>query len=34
MFATIERHKDRVNPDHILPRDRWRPDVEAAARID
>ena len=34
MFATIGRHKDRVNPDHILPRDRWRPGVEAAARLD
>src|SRR5262245_45787043 len=29
MFATIERHRDRVIPDHILPRDRWRPGVEA-----
>jgi UDP-sulfoquinovose synthase len=25
MFAVIERFKDRVIPDHILPRDRWRP---------
>jgi UDP-sulfoquinovose synthase len=25
MFATIERFKDRVIDDHILPRDRWRP---------
>jgi UDP-sulfoquinovose synthase len=25
MFATIERYKDRVIADHILPRDRWRP---------
>jgi UDP-sulfoquinovose synthase len=25
MFATIERFKDRVIADHILPRDRWRP---------
>jgi UDP-sulfoquinovose synthase len=25
MFATIERFKDRVIVDHILPRDRWRP---------
>ena len=24
MFATIERFADRVLPDHILPRDRWR----------
>jgi UDP-sulfoquinovose synthase len=24
MFAAIERHKDRVIPDHILPRTRWR----------
>ena len=30
MFATIERHKDRVIRDHILPRDRWRPAVGAA----
>jgi UDP-sulfoquinovose synthase len=30
MFAAIERHKDRVIRDHILPRDRWRPAVEAA----
>ena len=29
MFATIERHRDRVITDHILPRDRWRPGVEA-----
>ena len=29
MFATIERHKDRVITDHILPRDRWRPGVGA-----
>jgi UDP-sulfoquinovose synthase len=26
MFATIERFKDRVLVDHILPRDRWRPE--------
>ena len=25
MFATIERFRDRVILDHILPRDRWRP---------
>ena len=25
MFSVIGRFKDRVNPDHILPRDRWRP---------
>jgi UDP-sulfoquinovose synthase len=25
MFASIERHRDRVIADHILPRDRWRP---------
>ncbi len=25
MFATIERFTQRVIPDHILPRDRWRP---------
>jgi UDP-sulfoquinovose synthase len=30
MFAEIERHRDRVIPDHILPQDRWRPAVEAA----
>jgi UDP-sulfoquinovose synthase len=27
MFATIERFTGRVIPDHILPRDRWRPDA-------
>jgi UDP-sulfoquinovose synthase len=26
MFSTIERFKDRVIADHILPRDLWRPD--------
>jgi UDP-sulfoquinovose synthase len=25
VFATIERFRDRVVADHILPRDRWRP---------
>jgi UDP-sulfoquinovose synthase len=25
MFSTIERFRDRVIDDHILPRDRWRP---------
>jgi len=25
MFSVISRFKDRVIPDHILPRDRWRP---------
>ena len=25
MFSTIERFKDRVIAEHILPRDRWRP---------
>jgi len=29
MFAAIERHKDRVILDHILPRDHWRPGVGA-----
>ena len=29
MFAEIGRHKDRVIAEHILPRDRWRPGVEA-----
>ncbi len=29
MFSAIERHKDRVILDHILPRDRWRPGVGA-----
>jgi UDP-sulfoquinovose synthase len=29
MFAHIERFKDRVIADHILPRDRWRPGVAA-----
>ncbi|MEP6757583.1 MAG: NAD-dependent epimerase/dehydratase family protein [Actinomycetota bacterium] len=27
MFSVIERFKDRVIPDHILPRDRWRPEA-------
>ncbi len=31
MFATIERFKGRVIVDHILPRDRWRPELEAAS---
>jgi UDP-sulfoquinovose synthase len=30
MFAEIARHRDRVIPDHILPRDRWRPAVQTA----
>jgi UDP-sulfoquinovose synthase len=25
MFSVIDRFKDRVIPDHIMPRDRWRP---------
>jgi hypothetical protein len=29
MFGVIERHKDRVIADAILPRDRWRAGVEA-----
>jgi UDP-sulfoquinovose synthase len=29
MFSAIERHKDRVILDHILPRDHWRPEVGA-----
>ncbi len=29
MFGVIERHKDRVIADTILPRDRWRAGVEA-----
>jgi UDP-sulfoquinovose synthase len=29
MFGIIERHKDRVITDAILPRDRWRAGVEA-----
>ena len=29
MFSAIERYKDRVIVDHILPRDRWRPGVGA-----
>jgi UDP-sulfoquinovose synthase len=29
MFAELERFKHRVIADHILPRDRWRPAVEA-----
>jgi UDP-sulfoquinovose synthase len=31
MFGVIERHKDRVIADHILPRDRWRPSVGTKA---
>jgi UDP-sulfoquinovose synthase len=32
MFTSIERHRDRVNTDHILPRDHWRPpDRDTAA---
>jgi hypothetical protein len=29
MFGQIERFRDRVIADHILPRDRWRPGVGA-----
>jgi len=29
MFGLIERHRDRVILDRILPRDRWRPATEA-----
>jgi UDP-sulfoquinovose synthase len=29
MFAELERFKHRAIPEHILPRDRWRPGVEA-----
>jgi UDP-sulfoquinovose synthase len=29
MFGVIEANKDRVITDAILPRDRWRPGVEA-----
>ncbi|MGZ5300152.1 MAG: NAD-dependent dehydratase, partial [Actinomycetota bacterium] len=29
MFVAIERHRNRVNLEHILPRDRWRPGVGA-----
>jgi UDP-sulfoquinovose synthase len=25
MFGVIEGHRDRINQDHILPRDSWRP---------
>jgi UDP-sulfoquinovose synthase len=32
MFATIERFKDRVIDDHILPRDRWRPEPPSVTR--
>src|SRR5437867_5214828 len=32
MFSTIERFKDRVLVDHILPRDRWRPERPDRAR--
>jgi UDP-sulfoquinovose synthase len=29
MFVCIERHRDRVITDHILPRTKWRPDTLA-----
>jgi UDP-sulfoquinovose synthase len=29
MFGVIQRYRDRVIEDHILPRDRWRPEVAA-----
>jgi UDP-sulfoquinovose synthase len=29
MFSELERFKHRAVPEHILPRDRWRPTVEA-----
>ncbi len=29
MFGVIKRYQDRVITDHILPRDRWRPEVAA-----
>jgi UDP-sulfoquinovose synthase len=29
MFSEIERYRNRVIPEHILPRDRWRAEVEA-----
>jgi UDP-sulfoquinovose synthase len=33
MFAAIERHRDRVIPEHILPRTTWRPQaLETATR--
>jgi len=32
MFATIERFQDRVIDDHILPRDRWRPEPPPVPR--
>ncbi len=31
VFSTIERHRDRVITDHILPRDRWRAAADAPA---
>ena len=31
MFSTIERHRDRVIPDHIMPSTRWRPNVAQPA---
>ncbi|MBA3363367.1 MAG: NAD-dependent epimerase/dehydratase family protein [Actinomycetota bacterium] len=31
MFGVIERHKGRVITDAILPRDRWRPGLEASS---
>jgi hypothetical protein len=30
MFAEIQRHRDRVIADHILPRDRWSPVAETS----
>ena len=32
MFAAIERHKDRVIPEHIDPKTRWRGVREGSAR--
>jgi UDP-sulfoquinovose synthase len=29
MFGVIQQYRDRVIEDHILPRDRWRPEVAA-----
>jgi UDP-sulfoquinovose synthase len=33
MFANIERYRDRIVPDHILPRDRWIPGVPEISAV-
>jgi len=34
MFAAIERYRDRVIPEHILPSTRWRPAPERAPALE